>query len=97
MTVCLTPRCDRERIPESAAGIRRAHCLACETRLLREAFGPIGWAERALTNTLPSLVVGGVPIEPLDPTLTVAACKCPSGAAAVSSAPSGSLQPARAG
>lgn len=52
---CLTPGCQRERL-----AAHHAHCQSCESRLLREAFGPVAWHERAATNTLPPLVVGGV-------------------------------------
>ena len=55
---CLTPGCHRERV-----AAHHAHCEACESRLLREAFGPVSWSERALAHTLPPMVVGGVPID----------------------------------
>jgi hypothetical protein len=60
---CITKGCARAR-REPVNGIRFAHCDACLERLLREAFGPVAWTERALTNTLPPMVVGGVPIDP---------------------------------
>lgn len=43
---CLTPGCSRARIP-AEHGIVHAHCAACESRLLREAFGPVSWHDRA--------------------------------------------------
>lgn len=94
---CLTRDCDRTPIPTTDGGTSHVHCAACETRLLGEAFGPVSWTDRALTNTLPGLVVGGIPIEPLDPEVTVAALVVPSVAAAVTPASSGQPQPVRAG
>lgn len=58
---CLTPGCSRARIPEEH-GIVHAHCAACESRLLREAFGPVSWHDRARVSELPPLVVGGTPL-----------------------------------
>jgi hypothetical protein len=58
---CITRGCERARV-EPTEGIAHAHCSDCERRLLREAFGPVTWFERALTGTLPSLVIGGVPV-----------------------------------
>ena len=63
---CLTPGCQRAPIP-SASGIVHAHCLDHERRLLAEAFGPIAWQDRAATNTLPPLAVGGIPTDSRDP------------------------------
>lgn len=59
---CITPGCDRARIPMSPNGAVHAHCTACEARLLREAFGPQSWHDRARVNELATLVVGGVPL-----------------------------------
>jgi hypothetical protein len=57
---CLTPGCQRSR-RAPVRDIQFAHCDACIERLLREAFGPQSWVDRALTGTLPTMVVGGVP------------------------------------
>lgn len=59
---CLTTGCERARIPMSPNGTVHSHCTACEARLLREAFGPQSWHDRARVNELPSLVVGGAPL-----------------------------------
>lgn len=59
---CLTPGCERARI-EPVNGVVHAHCTACEARLLREAFGPQSWHDRARVNELPALVVGGLALD----------------------------------
>jgi hypothetical protein len=57
MTACL---CDREHVSKRRGGIVHAYCPACEARLLREAFGPVSWHDRARHNSLPTSVVGGI-------------------------------------
>jgi hypothetical protein len=60
---CLWTGCQRAAVADSPSGTRHAHCQQHEDRLLREAFGPVSWTERAMSNTLPPLVVGGVPAD----------------------------------
>lgn len=43
-------------------GLNQLGCPACESRLLREAFGPQSWHDRARVGELPAMVVGGVPV-----------------------------------
>jgi hypothetical protein len=45
----------------SPMGTVHAFCPRCEARLMRDAFGH-SWVERATSETLPSLCVGGVPV-----------------------------------
>jgi len=52
-------RCQREPVPTSPNGTAHAHCQHHEDRLLREAFGPQSWHDRARTGELPAMVVGG--------------------------------------
>lgn len=59
---CLWAGCNRAA-PVSPSGTLHAHCAQHEARLTREAFGPVSWTDRALTNTLPPLVVGGVSLD----------------------------------
>jgi hypothetical protein len=60
---CLWTGCQRAAVADSPSGTRHAHCQQHEDQLLREAFGPVSWTQRAMSNTLPPLVVGGVPLD----------------------------------
>ena len=65
MIVCIVPDCSRAR-RQSPSGAIYAMCDAHTCAALTDAFGdrePRSWSERAAAHTLPSLVVGGVPIE----------------------------------
>lgn len=78
---CLTrlpdgTRCQREPLPTSDSGIVHAHCQTCESRLTREAFGPVSWHQRAAVNELPPMVVGGLPVS-LDSPSSPSAPLCP--------------------
>ena len=59
MRTCRWAGCARSVIPTGANGIAHAHCDAHERRLLSEAFGAIGWHDRARNHTLPAPVTGG--------------------------------------
>jgi hypothetical protein len=91
---CRWTGCSRAPIPTGPAGIAHAHCADHERRLLAEAFGPVAWQDRAITNTLPPLVVGGIrvttarsaleprvptPLAPLVPSAERAAVAAPTG------------------
>lgn len=56
--VCGWDGCRREPMA-TVNGNAHAHCAEHEARLLRELFGPVSWHDRARTNTLPALVIGG--------------------------------------
>ena len=59
---CLWHGCKREPAP-TVNGIAHAHCADHEALLLREAFGPQSWKDRARAGEMPVMAVGGAPRE----------------------------------
>ena len=66
---CQTFGCTREP-RRSSSGWTYATCEDCTSRALTEAFAsqprePQSWHDRARAHSLPTLVVGGIPSEPI--------------------------------
>jgi hypothetical protein len=58
--LCNWEGCRRERLPVSPGGSVHSMCSVHERRVVAEAFGAVSWQDRAITNTLPPMIVGGV-------------------------------------